>query len=336
MKGREIPAMGILLIEDNSVRTIVVQGVRVAGSTDTITKDDLWHIGSDGKAMTATMIAKLVEEGKMAWDEPLPQLLPHVPMNGGFATVTLRGLLAHTAGLPHDPPEAWLENIASSGKPLHEQRLEYAREILNPPPLYPPGTNHGYSNGGLVLAALAAEIATGKSYEDLMREIIFVPLGMASAGFGPTKPGENLGHEHGKPVSGLTGDNPPVMAPAGEIHLTLGDWAKFAIDQMKGETGDGKILKAESYRTLHTAVPPDADKDPAYALGWGIKSIIDQRPGPYLLHAGSNGYWFVQIVLCPRHRSGLLIAANAGPDAAADKAENELIGELLPLLTPAK
>ncbi len=92
--------------------------------------------------MTATMIAKLVEDGKLSWDEPLPKLLPGVPMDPGFSRVTLLDLFGHAAGLPHDPSAAFLQKIQSSSLTLHEQRLRYAREILKAPPLFPPGTRH--------------------------------------------------------------------------------------------------------------------------------------------------------------------------------------------------
>ncbi len=175
-----------------------------------------------------------------------------------------------------------------------------------------------------------------------MHDKIFEPLGMKSAAFGATMEGDNLGHDHGHPLAEPEGDLPALMAPAGEIHLTLADWAKFAIDQLKGDTSDlnllggGKLLEAKSYRLLHTAVPPLMARDPNYALGWGIQQAIDGQPGPFLMHAGSNGYWYATIVLCPSHRTGLLLVANAGEETGADKAENQLLGALLPWLVPAK
>lgn len=87
---------------------------------------------------------------------------------------------------------------------------------------------------GFVAAGAAAERATGRSFEQLMRTEVAEPLRMGSLGFGPTQRGQPLGHLEGHAAMPPEGDNPLMWAPAGGLHMSLGDWAKFAIDQIEG------------------------------------------------------------------------------------------------------
>lgn len=281
---------------------------------DPVRADDVWHIGSDAKAMTATLVARLVEAGAFSWSTPLSKLLPELvaDMQPAYHDVDLKDLFEHRAGLKDLIDSDFLEGLYRDRRPIHEQRLAYLRMALAQPPAYSPRTAFLYSNRGPLIAAVAAERATGRTWEHLIAEKVFQPLGMRSAGFGPTHRGQPLGHDGLEPVEGAKADDPAVIAPAGEVHLSLADWARFAIDQMAGEKGRGRLLKAETYRYLHTAHDGDV-----YGIGWGVRSAVDGLNGRFLTHAGSNGYWYARIVLVPDRESGLLITANTGPERAA-------------------
>jgi CubicO group peptidase (beta-lactamase class C family) len=332
MHDRQVPAMAIVLIRHGAVVEEAARGLRSAAGVAAVGRGDLWHIGSDAKAMTATMIARLVERGVLSWDKPLDRLLPELAadMNPGYRNVTLNELLSHRAGLHDQIDSAVLEAFYSDRRPLHVQRLDYVRMALEAPPAYPPGSEARYSNRGTIIAALAAERATGLSYEALMRREVFLPLAMASARFDPTRPGDLVGHEAGKPRNGLHADNPPVDAPAGEVRLSMGDWAKFAIDQMVGERGRGKLLTAASYRLLHTG-----QGGTIFGLGWDVRPVLNGVKGRFLTHGGSNGYWTARIVLEPDTESGVLIAANCA-GAQADGAIAAIEGALTPTFVAAK
>jgi CubicO group peptidase (beta-lactamase class C family) len=159
-----------------------------------------------------------------------------------------------------------------------------------------------------------------------MQREVFAPLGMTSVTFGPTRAGELVGHEGGKPQVGAHADNPRVDAPAGELRLTLADWSRFAIDQMRGERGRGRLLTAASYRLLHTA-----QGGTIYGLGWGVRPEVDGVKGRFLTHGGSNGYWLARIVLAPDSESGVLIAANSA-DREASAAVSAVEGAAVPSL----
>lgn len=308
-----VPAMAVLVIRNGAVAEQAVRGVRAMGAADPALTDDRWHIGSDAKAMTATMIARLADRGVLSWSAPLKTLLPGVAMRPEYEDVTLADLLSHRAGLrdlDDTADAALLEAAYVDTRPLPQQRLAFAATALNEAPIGPARGESVYSNSGYVLAAVVAEQATGKSFEQLMQDEVFQPLGMSVA-YAPSEPGQILGHLDGRPLTGLRADNPPLIAPAGAVKLSMADWARFAIDQMAGEKGHGALLPAASYVALHT---PQGDT--SAALGWGVRnSWPAESPIRLLMHAGSNGHWNALIALSPDQDGGVLIVANtAGPE----------------------
>ena len=189
-----------------------------------------------------------------------------------YRDVNLMDLLSHRAGLPPNPDEAWINSTYTDPRPLPLLRQEYAQRALADTPVATPRGESHYSNSGAMIAAAIAERITGKTYEELMQAEVFVPLDMQAA-FGPTVRGQNLGHKANQPIAGLMASNPLMMAPDGEIHLSMQDWAKFALDQLHGEQGKGKMLKQETYVLLHTA-----QGDTHAALGWGC--LLYTSPSP--------------------------------------------------------
>jgi CubicO group peptidase (beta-lactamase class C family) len=180
---------------------------------------------------------------------------------------------------------------------------------------------------GYVLAGLMAEQVTGAPWEELMRRRLFRPLGMTSAGFGPPgKPGQVIqpwGHRgEGDELRPLLEDNAPVMGPAGTIHCSVPDWAKFASLHLRGTVGGQRLLKPETLKALHTPEPGEE-----YVGGW---SAVDRSwaGGLALNHSGSNTTWYCSIWLAMARDLGFLVATNAGSDQAS-RACDEAIGELI-------
>jgi CubicO group peptidase (beta-lactamase class C family) len=335
MKDSQVPAMGILVIRDGKIAGKAQRGLRRIGGTDTVKPGDVWHIGSDGKAMTATMICRLVDRGVLHWDTQLDQMLPALTpdMRPEYRKVTLLQLLSHHAGLPHDyHDDKALDPFYTDKRPLTAQRLAYLKLALTDAPVNTPGTAFSYSNTGFVLSAAIAEQATGRTYEDLMRGEVFRPLGITSAGFGKTRKGQPEGHVKGHPDE-ATDANPDFFAPAGNIYLSLDDWARFCIDQIDGAHGKGKLLKPATYTLMQTAQP-----NGIYALGWGAVPKGFGLQGPILTHDGSDGTWYAKVILFTASRSGVLVAANAAEDMGGDKAvkaaAKAVIGSLAPPAPP--
>lgn len=332
LASAQVPAMGAVVIRQGRVTQQAVLGLRAQGGADPVQPGDVWHLGSNGKAMTATVVARLVERGLLSWDTPLSRLLPELAddMRPAYRDVNLRDLLTHQSGLQADIDESWAAVFHRDKRSLHEQRMAYARLALAQAPAFARGTADGYSNNGFVIAGLIAERASGLPFEALMQRELFDPLGLSSAGFGATHRGQPLGHKAGKPVEGMAGDNPAVIAPAGGIYMSLDDWARFAVDQMAGEQGRGKLLKPESYRLLHDVARAGGKFSP----GWRVQGSMAGVTARHLAHTGSNEAWFALIVLKPDSEDAVLVASNASEDVKADKAVREVAVRLLKAMAP--
>jgi CubicO group peptidase (beta-lactamase class C family) len=329
-----VPALGGAIVTADGLAALAVVGVRSAGGEAQVEPGDRWHIGSCTKAMTATLAARLVERELVSWDDTLEGVFPDLAegMDPAWRGGTLRWLLSNRGGAPAnlDADGLWGRLWQHDGTP-REQRRTLVEEVLLRPPELEPGTKFLYSNAGFAIAGAMLETRLDKPWEELMRQELFEPLGMTSAGFGaPGTPGkldQPLGHrttpQGQQPVPlGKGDDNPAAIGPAGTVHASLEDWGRFAAAHLPGAAGQGEFLKAESWTTLHT--PPEGQD---YAMGWGIA----QRPwagGTALTHSGSNTMWFCTVWLAPQKGFGVLVTTNcAGPAAptACDEACSELI-----------
>jgi CubicO group peptidase (beta-lactamase class C family) len=321
-----VPAMAAAVVTSDGIQFVGAVGVRKRGTEVPVTLDDLWHLGSDSKAMTSTLIARLVERGQLRWDSTLAEIFPDLApqMNPEFQKVTLLQLLSHRAGLP-----ANLDLASYSGDDVQSLRLRAAREYLAKKPETRPGSTYAYSNLGYIIAGAIVEKETGQPWERAITDEVFKPLQMNSAGFGGTgTPGQMdqpWPHtEDGQPTAanGPDMDNPPVLGPAGRVHCSIQDWARFVQDQLRGARGEPALLKPESYQKLQT--PPFGGD---YALGW----IMVQRgwgDGTVLNHGGDNTMNFANVWVAPKKDFAILVCLNQSGDTAfqaSDKAAGAMI-----------
>lgn len=335
-ENSKVPAIGAVIMRGGAVEAQAVSGLRQIGGKSQVGVDDVWLIGSTGKVMTVAMIARLVERGVLSWDQPLDAMLPELAagMRPEYRKATLVQLLSHRSGLPRDlRNEKTMVKFFADARPTGKQRLGFVAASLKDKPETAPGS-FGYSNAAFIVATVIAEKVTGESYEALMQKEVFAPLGMRRVGFGNTGKDQNRGHQRGKPALNMVrlDDGAPSMyAPAGFLHMSRDDWARFNLDQLAGARGEGKLLSAASYRLMQTAQPGG----PA-GLDWGVQESIAGRQGPVLVHQGSDGNWLAIAVLFPGQGTGALVVANAGPDMGADQLLMGLFGKLFPQLSPLK
>ncbi|MNU85022.1 D-alanyl-D-alanine carboxypeptidase precursor [compost metagenome] len=335
MEGTQTPAVAMLVIRDDKVERQSVRGVRRNDGTVAAQNDDLWLIGSTGKPMTVALIARLAEQGLLDWEAPLSKMLPDLGgINPAYSNITLTQMLSHRAGLPENLQDAAaLDAFFTDTRTLPVQREAYIRAALKEAPVNAPGTEFAYSNSGFLIAAVIAERVTGTDFETLMQREVFKPLGMDSAGFGPTAADQPQGHRAGKPVTTAPqkADDgvPPMYTPAGNLHMRLQDMAKFAIDQMAGSRGKGKLLAPASYRLMQTAQSGSPS-----GMDWGVQASIAGRKGPVLTHGGSDGNWLAWVALFPESGNGVIAIANAAEDMGADKATMGAMGPIFAELAP--
>ena len=322
--GTTVPGMSAIVIRNFLPEPELVTGIRRIGRPARCRPGERWHLGSNGKVMTATLIARLVEHGNLHWTTPLDRMLPQLAasMHPSYRDVTLPDLLSHRSGLPENHSDtAFFNSFYADRAPLTAQRLRYVGSALAEPPVVAKRGEMSYSNTGLLIAAACAEHATGRPFETLIRAELFRPLGMASPSFdqfgGPNEPS---GHIDGRPADRERDPNPRMFAPAGAMRMTLPDWSRFCVAHMQGEHGRGRLLRAETWRFLHAGQGGTRS-----ALGWGAAPSPMGLRGPALTHAGSDGNWFALVLLFPETGNGALVVANAGETMGGDHAASAAI-----------
>jgi CubicO group peptidase (beta-lactamase class C family) len=334
-KESNLPAVGAAVIVDGRLFAADAVGVRKLGTQTQVTADDAFHIGSCAKALTATVIARLVEDGKLRWDTSVGDIFPRLKATTrpAYGTATVEQLLGHRAGFPRNPslPPPLINNLP--GRNLREKRLAFVDHALRLPPVAQPGHQFEYSNVGYTVAAAMAEQVTNKEWEALQQELLFKPLEMNGIHFGNSPAGgENsrpwghlsLGGRVTPHPPGPNVNDPPLMSPAGSVvHCPMHDLAKFVTVHLGVRDGDKSLLKPETLKRLHT---PQAAND-SYASGW-MRTRLEGRDDKVLTHAGANPMNYCAIWLVPDRKFAIVVATNIGPDRAA-KPCSDVCGQLL-------
>jgi CubicO group peptidase (beta-lactamase class C family) len=330
-----LPALGAIVVANGVVVEQAVDGRRSITSTVPVTTDDRWHLGSVGKAMTATLAAILVEQSMLSWDTTPADVWPGdaATMHAAYRNITVVQLLSHQAGI--QPDQGMIPSIAltaddAPGTRIEKRRL-WAKELLELNPANAAG-EFNYANGGYIVVGSMLETLTGQSWETLMTNNVFLPLGMLNTGFGaPGEPGE-LDQPWGHQVQagqltaippGPGADNRQAIGPAGTIHTTMNDYALFMFAHLEGELGVAGLVSADTFRFLHA---PVGGHD--YALGWRVDDGHAWAEGPLLFHLGTNLRWVANAGIVPGLNTGILIVTNAGDQAALD-ASDEMANLLL-------
>lgn len=320
------------VMTDGRFKGVAVTGERQRGTGIEVTVDDRWHAGSIAKSMTATLMAVLEREGQLSFDTALPELLPGIEMADGWRPCTLQHLLTHTAGAPANFPWKVLKVWPDSAEELVAARRRFIAEILAEEPESPCGEQFAYSNVGYTIVGHIAETIAGVPYEALVEQKVFTPLDLRSAGFGPPKGDkpnqEPLGHmkllwfRFAVDPFESTADNTPVMAPAGGVHLSIRDLARYGAIHLEGASGAAtSLLPQESWERLHTPFLED------YAYGW-VRYQREWAGGPLIWHNGSNTLWYALLMLLPAKNTVLAFATN---DGAIEEAEKAFLGLALQL-----
>ena len=298
---------------------------------------DLWHLGSNTKALTALLAAVCIERGEFGldWGSTVGAVLGAAAGDGGgggetihagYGDVTLLELLSNSGGAPGTAPDAaWTlawERARAGGPPI-AQRRAFVSALLAQPPAAARGS-YEYSNQGFAIAGhmleTAAAATTGQSYEQLLTSLVFKPLGVTSAGFGAV-PGTDSPWGHTleqtawlpKDPSELNADNPPAITPAGCVHMTLEDYGRCLAPMLSAQIAEEQLGLSRGMRAFFSTeireprveTSPDSGKQgPGYALGW----LAVKRPwaegGVAMTHSGSNTMNYCTVWCVPALEGG--------------------------------
>ena len=346
-----LPALAAAVVIQGKVVAVGAVGTRQAGAQITVQRTDRFHLGSDTKAMTALLAAMAVEEGKLRWTSTLAEVFPELAdqLAPGLGGVTLVQFLSHTSGVPSDNEAllALLQQSYGEDGNLNDLRYWLLRQFVKQPLAIKPGTRFTYANMNYVIVGSMLERVSGKTWEELITERVFLPLQLGTAGFGPQatlgKIDAPLGHQvvggQLKAIlAGPNGDNPLILGPAGTAHMSVLDFARWA----GWNAGEGKrgpaLVRPTTLKKLHTpvvAIPIGPNGGPGtptrggYGLGWG-EVRVNWAPGPLLQHTGSNGMNLAHIWLEPKRDVAMVVLTNVGgekADAALLTVAQQLYGQ---------
>jgi CubicO group peptidase (beta-lactamase class C family) len=294
----KLPSIAAAVVIGDKIEDSGAVGVRKVGEPTPVTVNDKYHLGSCTKTMTAALTAMLVKEGLLTWQTTIGDVLKS-GVHKEFKDVTIEQLLAHVGGFAGEcPPEIWAQAYADQGKlSPTKQRQKFVKALLDRKPDYVPGTKSVYSNQGYAVAGVMLEALAQKPWEELMREKIFKPLGMTSAGFRAPKPDQPWGHKDGTPVAPEPhGDNPDAVGPAGTVHASIGDWAKFA-----------RYCLQNKDEKLHSTLKNSGN----HGVGGWLVQDIPALGGHCLQMIGSNTMWMAVMWVLPEKNMAIVVTTNS-------------------------
>lgn len=334
----ELPAMAAAVIRTDTVISLSATGVRRKGRAAKVSVKDWFHLGSNTKAMTSTLIALLVEDEELSWSTTPSDVFSGKAssFHPEFRTVTLEQLLAHRAGLEAFTNGSEFRELPDWEGTPKERRASFTAYLLQREPAYEPGSTFVYSNAGYTVATAMAEQVSGISWEQLMRQRLFEPLGI-TGGFGwPAASDSNQpwGHREQEEDT-LQSHNPngdyqlgALLAPAGDAYMSIGDYARFLRLHLRGLAGkDTDLLDPSSIRYIHKSRGSIADSAgaPGYGLGWAVQELLDVRTS---LHSGSAGTFIAKAAIQPTRNIAVAVLTNAGNEKA-DVATSVALDSLL-------
>ncbi len=281
---------------------VVTQGDRIVHAAgyghdsdgNPVTADTPMRVASLSKSFTALAVMTLVEDGRVALDEPVARQLPGFTMaDPRYERVTVRHLLNQTSGFSDTTID--VEDLAGSGS-----LAGYVAGLADQALADDPGTRYRYCNANYEVAARLVEVASGQGFADYLRSAVFGPLGMGSSGVteAEVRPADGYISLFGAwlpraELRGLRGSS-----GAGGVITTAADMGRWLISQ----TGNGvPLVSPDGLRTMH------ASSDVAdYAMGWAPDEDLD-----VLVHSGNLFTYTAAQAIDPATGYGFAVLANS-------------------------
>ncbi len=325
----DLPGIAVGVIDDGRVVYARGHGETVAGSGDPVTTGTLFKIASNSKAMTAAVLARLVQQGRVRWDDPVVRHLPQFAMHDPWVTrhMTVGDLLVHNSGLPEGGGDLMLWP-----EPNLFTRDDIVQGLRHIRPAYGFRAGYAYDNLLYVVAGQVAAAAGGASYEALVRRELFAPLGLDGCRVGEFRLAEagSVAQPHrrdgGRNVA-MRRDGAVVpaiaSAPAGGIRCTLDDMLAWARNWLAPNPAQLQWL-GEAQRAAmvepRTPMPISAqrrrwDNTHYYAYAYGFR-VADVDGAWTVSHTGTLGGMYSMMMLLPDRKSGFVFMINGeGGDA---------------------
>ncbi len=321
LKEFAVPGMAVMVVKDGKVLHTKGYGVRKLGDPAPVTRKTMFGIASNTKAFTAAALAMLVEEGKLKWDDPVLQYLPWFQMYDPYVTreLTVRDLLVHRSGLGLGAGDLMYFPPTDLGRDEILRRMRYVK------PATSFRSRYAYDNALYIAAGQVVAAASGKNWDDFLKERIFKPLGMNSTNttIRDFKPGDDIAMPHAKADGKLQSIEPgncDNWGAAAAINSNLEDLSRWVLLQLGRGTSNGTKLFSEAQSremwspvTIMPTRPgngPMAAVSPTfstYALGWNVS---DYRGRKLVHHTGGLPGMVTRVTLAPDLNLGVVVLTN--------------------------
>jgi CubicO group peptidase (beta-lactamase class C family) len=307
----DVPGVAVAVVHEGKTQMCDAVGLRDREADLDVTPDTAFAIGSVTKSFTAAGIGALVDDGVLAWDEPVRRHLRDFELRDHVATerMTVVDMLSHRSGLPRHDLLWYGNNAIDRADAVHRLRhLEPNRDFR---------TAWQYNNLLYLTAGHLCEVVTGESWEDLLRRRLFEPLGMTSTTFsyeeaeGAGEVALPYAERRGEVVRIPYAQGSWLCGPAGSVYSTLTDMVRWLELHMGG---GADVLTPGTLAMLHkahmvmpqTVMFPEA-RDTAYGLGW----FMGTYRGHKLVHHGGNIDGFTSLVsMLPDEGVGVVFLSN--------------------------
>ncbi len=334
----QVPGFAVGIVKNDSVVVARGYGLRELGKPDVVDEHTLFAIASNSKAFTAAALARLVDEGRIAWKDHVTDYLPYFQLYSPYVTaeIRIRDLLSHRSGLgTYSGDLLWYGTSYT-----REEVLRRAR-YLEPAGAF--RADYGYSNLMFLAAGEIVPAATGRTWDEYIETAFFEPLGMVrsvtSVDSLPNR--ANVATPHGE-KNGRLQVFPwyrwDGVGPAASIISSVSEMIRWLRLQLHRGTWEGKAyFSEEASRTMWTphmsfAVSKQAEERypsthfRGYGLGWGLMDYLGRK---VVSHGGAYDGMYSRVVLVPEENLGIVVLTNSMtslPTALAYRALDAYLG----------
>ncbi|MBD9434518.1 serine hydrolase [Pseudoxanthomonas sp. PXM03] len=324
----QLPGLAVGVIEDGKIVYTRTLGEVRAGGGGKIDNDTLFKIASNSKAMTAGVLARLVDAGKLKWDDPVTKYLPQFRMHDPWVTqqMQVRDLLIHNSGLGLGAGDLMLWP-----EPNRFTRADIIAGLAHLKPTHSFRANYAYDNLLYVVAGEVAAAAGGASYEELVKRELFQPLGMHRCQVGEWNRAQvgNVAQPHMRTAQGnrVIREDAEVVPDltsmaAGGIRCSLDDMLVWMDMWLSPERTPAWLSPAQrkAVWTAHMPMPVSArmrawdnSHFSAYGYGWRLSDVDGVWK---VAHTGTLAGMYSSVILLPDQRTGIVILINGEGEAA--------------------
>ncbi len=311
MASQAIPGLAVALVDGDEAVWVQGFGHVDGDGSAPVDADTIFSVQSMSKLFTATAVMRAVQDRRVDLDEPITTYLPEFTVHSAFEDhperlITLRMLLAHTAGFTHEAP------IGNNNELETGTFDEHVASISDTWLRFPVGTGYAYDNLGIDLAGYILERTYGKPFAAVMRDLVLEPIGMDASSFDrdEIRATTNRALGHSSPIPEVPVDVP--MSAAGGLYASAADLARFLRFQLADGSIDGQsVLDPALIEEQRTVPAPREGAAAGYALGVARHTWFAGNNADLFDHGGGGFGFLSDLWWAPQLQLGIAVLTNS-------------------------